>query len=217
MNLSNSVFSTANCHKDMFVTGPLKMEETGFNPKFEQFRLTKKSEAKDADLRPEPTALSDALDEEIADAYVQGYVTGQQAALVVFDEQQESQDRLATAVNQLKLIDDGQLSKQLLDAVLLLFRQAVGDAKVSKKLMQERCDAAVEMINADVEEACLYVAPSDVKTLRHYEGSFPLEADPELLPGSVRLVYASGQIISGTAAVAEEIKARVSVTGDVTC
>jgi len=217
MNLSDNVFSAAEYHTNMFVTGPLEMEETGFNPKYEQAGQTQKRGAKDVDLEHDPTPVSDALDEKMADAYAHGYVNGQQAALAASDEQQESQDRLAAAINQLRMVDDGQLSKQLFETVLLLFHQAVGDAKVSKQLMQERCDAVVEMINADVDEACLYVAPSDAKTLQHYKGSFSLEADPELSPGSVRLAYGSGQIISGTAAVAEEIKTRASVAGGVGC
>ncbi len=217
MNLSDNVFSAADCHRNMFVTGPLEMEETGFNPKYEQSGQAQKHDAKDTDLEHDPTPVSDALNEKIAEAYAQGYVAGQQAALVASDEQQECQDRLTAAINQLRMVDDGQLSKQLFEAVLSLFHQAVGDAKINKQLMQERCDAVVEMINADVEEACLYVAPSDAKALQHYKGSFPLEADPELSPGSVRLVYGSGQIISGTAAVAEEVRTRMSVAGDVAC
>jgi hypothetical protein len=69
-------------------------------------------------------------------------------------------------------------------------------------------------------EACLFVAPGDAILLREYDCNVPVVEDPELLPGSVRLDYPSGQITSGSLSIAQEFERRIranGVSGGVLC
>ena len=126
-----------------------------------------------------------------------------------FDESQEQQNALATAINRLKPIDEARLARQLWEAVLSLFRQAVGDAKIDRELMLQRCEAALESIGKEIGEASLHVAPADASILQEHDCGVPVVADPELLPGSVRLVCASGQVTSGSLSIEQAIEDRV--------
>jgi len=217
MTLSDSSFSSAHELTNMFVTGRLQIEETGFHPKYNLPLRHVEQDIKDGEVENESKPLEDHLSQKITDAYMQGYVLGQQAAIVQYDERQANQDTLAAAIDRLGTIDDGRLSKQLSEAVLSLFQQAVGNAKIDKKMLQERCDAALEIIGADMDEACLHVAPCDAKILQDYDCPIAVVADADLLPGSVRVAYKSGQIIGGSLSMAQEIESHAALAGGATC
>tara|TARA_R110000772_G_scaffold75873_1_gene164332 strand:+ start:819 stop:1475 length:657 start_codon:yes stop_codon:yes gene_type:complete len=218
MNLSDHGFSSAEDPAKFFVTGPLQIKETGFHPKYDLSLEQKEDAPKNDDLAGEnATPPNDELNQKIADAYTQGYLNGQQAVMVQYDEDQQAQDSLATAIGRLKTVDESKLAKQLCETILSLFQEAVGKAKIGKLLLQRRCDAALEMINAERGEACLHVAPGDAKILQGYDCEIPIIATPELLPGSVHLVYASGQIISGSSSIAQELENRIDLTGGEPC
>lgn len=217
MNLSDNGFSSAGNPANLFVTGPLQIDETGFHPKFDLSLEHRDLAPKNDDLEDESKPPRDQLNEKIADAYTQGYLNGQQAVIVQSDEIEQGHDVLATAINRLQIIDESKLAKQLWEAVLSLFQEAVGNARINKKLLQQRCDAALEIISADLGEACLHVAPSDAKILQGYDCEIPIVAVPELLPGSVRLIYASGEIRSGSIPIVQEIESRIDLAGGDPC
>lgn len=217
MNLSDSDFSSAETFAKIFVTSPLQIKETGFLPRHHLSLEHRKVAPTADDLEEDSKPPSHELNQKIADAYTQGYLNGQQAAVVQSDEILQGQDTLAVAISRLKTIDETKLAKQLWEAVFSLFQDAVGNAKVDKKLMQQRCDAAVEMINADLGEACLHVAPSDAKILQDYDCEIPIIEAPELLPGSVHLIYASGEVLSGTQQIAQGIESRIDLAGGDPC
>lgn len=217
MTLSEDGFSSMQNPATFVVYNPLQIKETGFHPKFDTSLEHQDQAPKNDDLEEEVNAPSDEPNEKIADAYTQGYLNGQQAAMVQDDENQQVQDALAAAMNRLVIIDETKLEKQFWEAVLSLFNQAVGNAKIDKQLMQQRCSAALEMIGQDLSEACLHVAPSDAKILQDYDCKVPIIAAPELLPGSVQLLYAAGEIRSGTLSMSQEIESRISLAGGDPC
>lgn len=217
MNLSDSDFSSAETFAKIFVTSPLQIKETSFHPRHHMSLEHRKVAPITDDLEAESKPPSDELNQKIADAYTQGYINGQQAAAVQSDERQQGQDTLATAISRLKTIDETKLTKQLWEAVFSLFQEAVGNAKIDKRLMQQRCDVALEMIGSDLGEACLHVAPSDAKILQDYDCEIPIIEEPELLPGSVHLIYALGEVLSGTQQIAQGIESRIDLAGGDPC
>lgn len=220
MTLYNSVpldgFTPLQNLEDRFVAGVWQVEETGFRPAFDMAALQEKpqSECHDENGPEEEGKLSaDLLVLKTGDAYAQGYLIGQQAIAARLDEDQARHDALAEAINRLKPADEVKLTKLLQETVLSLFRQAVGYAEIDRLWLQGRCKAALENIAEDMGEACLFVAPGDAILLREYDCSVPVVEDPELLPGSVRLDYPSGQITSGSLSIAQEFERRIGANG----
>ncbi len=209
MNLSDNEFSSAEHSPDFNMTGSLQMRETAFHPKYD-WRLDCGSEPPEEDDIEEGSESSDnGLNKEIADAYAQGYLNGQQAAMVHDDQDDHARNLLAAALNRLKIVDEAKLTQQFWEVILSLFEQAIGHANMDRELMQQRCDEAVASINENIGEACLHIAASDADILQDYDCDIPIMVDPALLPGSVRLTHAAGQILSGTNAMTEEIESRI--------
>ncbi|MEW4467112.1 FliH/SctL family protein [Parasphingorhabdus sp. JC815] len=205
---------------NLFVAGTWQTGEPGFNPKFALAVHQVDQEVDDSgeiDCEEDSPLASDATLLKVAEAYSQGYLNGQQAIAVQLDESEERQKALAQAISRLKPVDEAKLAKQLWEAVLSLFRQAVGNAKIDDALMQQRCEEAVKSIDSERGESCLYVAPADVEFLRSYDCAIPIVADPELLPGSVYLDSESGQLTSGTLSIEQDIASRIGLDGGATC
>ncbi|GAB5481238.1 MAG: hypothetical protein Pars92KO_09950 [Parasphingorhabdus sp.] len=217
MTLSERSFSPVHSHDDIFIINSLGAKETAFQATYDMPLRRAEQDGLDDVPENEPEPEVDSIDQQIADAYARGYLNGQRAAMVQLEEGEASQDTLASSINRLKTIDAGHLSKQLWEVVLSLFEQAVGHARTNKKLLQERCDAAIELIAADVGEVCLYVAAADTKLLQNHDCPVPVLPDANLLPGSVRLVYGSGEITSGSTAMAQEIENKARLAGGASC
>ncbi len=217
MNLSDNDFTSVKHSPDFIMTGSLQMRETAFHPKYD-WRLDCGSEPPEKDRIEEETEPSDdGLNKEIADAYAQGYLNGQQAAMVRDDQDDHARDLLAAAINRLKIVDEAKLAQQFWEVILSLFEQAVGHANIDREFMEQRCDEAVALINENIGEPCLHVAASDADILQDYDCEIPIKVDPVLLPGSVRLTHAAGQIISGTITISEEIETRLGSPDGDTC
>ena len=220
MTLYNPVsadgFTPLQNREDRFVAGVWQVEETSFRPAFGMAALQEKSHSEchdDNGAKGEDKLAADLLAQKTADAYAQGYLNGQQAIAARFDEEQERHDALAQAIDQLKPADEVKLAKLLQKTVLSLFRQAVGHAEIDGSWLQKRCEAALESIVEEMGEASLFVAPGDAILLREYDCNVPVVEDPELLPGSVRLDYPSGQITSGSLSIAQEFERRIGANG----
>lgn len=218
--MSSDGFSPVQDKANQFVAGFWQVEETGFQPSYGSATHLQKCIVEDAVNSSEDDCangrgedeeqlFADTLSQKTADAYAQGYLDGQQAIAAQFDEDQERQNALATALHRLKPTDEAKPAKLLWEAVLSLFRQAVGDAQIDRELMQQRCEAALESIAIEMGEASLHVAPADACILVEHDCGVPVVADPDLLPGSVRLVYASGQVTSGSLSIEQAIEDRV--------
>ncbi|MEH6757810.1 MAG: hypothetical protein V7676_09875 [Parasphingorhabdus sp.] len=217
MNLSNQGFSPLDDSISVFIPSPFRFEDTGFLPKYTA-NLELRTNAIEPDDRDENIASpDDALNQRISDAYTQGYLNGQQAAMVHADEHLQREDGLAEALNRLKTSDDKMLTKKLLEAVLSLFQEAVGNAKIDRIFLEQRCQAALDMLKGDTVGACLHVAESDAKILQGYDCDIPIIATSELLPGAVQLVYPSGQIISGSLPMVQALESRIISAGNPSC
>ena len=61
---------------------------------------------------------------------------------------------------------------------------------------------------------CVYMLPRLIRNCcRYHDCPVPVLPDANLLPGSVRLVYGSGEITSGSTAMAQEIENRARLAG----
>lgn len=214
--LPDDGFSSAQDSVSLFVAGFWQMEETGFHPKYDlasrqpeyETEDSREKTAENKSVEQEKELFAEALRRKTADAYAHGYLNGQQAIAVQLDESQGRQNALADAISRLEPADEAKLVRQLWEAVLSLFRHAVGDAEIDKELLQQRCETALKSIATEMGEACLYVAPDDARILQDYDCGVPVASDPKLLPGSVRVAYPSGQVTSGSLSIEQEIGAR---------
>ena len=217
MILSNRNFSAPDNPVGLFVTSPLQIEDRGFLPKYDLNEKRSEQVLQEEVSHDETVPETDGLNQKIAEAYAQGYLKGQQAAVVQDDQIQKDKDVLAAALVRLKIVDETQLVAQLWEAVLTLFQEALGDAKIDKELLRQRCDSAIEMIDTNRGEAFLHVASGDAKILQNYECTIPIVATPELPTGSVHLLYASGEITAGSIAITQEIESRIKRAGGDSC
>ncbi|QTD56480.1 hypothetical protein [Parasphingorhabdus cellanae] len=216
-NLSSDDFSAPSRNRNFIVSGSLQMIQKGFHPRYNWREDNKREHPEKACAEDETEQLDDGLNQEIAEAYAQGYLNGQQAVMVHQDQIDREESALAAALNRLKIGDQAKLAKLLWKVLLSLFEQSVGHVAADPELMRRRCDAAVALLRDGIGQACLHVAATDADILRDYNCDIPIKVDPSLLPGSVRLTHEAGQIISGTIAITKEIESRIGSAGSEPC
>lgn len=217
MNLSDNQFSPASREQDFVVSTSLPNQETHFQSTYDWTLYAAKEVLADDEPEEHPEPSHDLLNQEIEEAYQQGYLNGQQAAIVAQDQLEQQKDILAVALDRLKTGDEKVLAKQFWEVLLSLFEQAVGHAKTDPALMRRRCEEAIALINGSVGEPNLHLAPSDAQLLREYDCQIPITLDADLLPGSVRLDHAAGQVFAGSIAIKQEIETRIKAADGGIC
>ncbi len=208
MNLSDDDFSTSQVVSNFSETDFSQRFDEGFYPKYD-WRCNHEEALEEEIVEQPAEPTENVINQQVTEAYAQGYLNGQQAAMVHHDYRDEAKASLAAALNRLKVVNEDRLAKPLWETILALFEKAVGHVAADRELVQRRCDAAVALLQEAIGEPCLYVAASDADILKDYDCDIRVETDSTLLPGSVRLIHAEGQVISGTAAIAHAIESRI--------
>lgn len=146
---------------------------------------------------PEEAEPPVSIDSLTADAFTQGFDEGMRVARAEMETDRAAHLRLALALEQLQPESSGALSALLSTAVLRLVRQIAGEVEIDAGLLEKRCLAIVECVEAEVGQPALHLHPGDVALMEAKNLPVRLIANEEMLRGSVRLETADGWVEDG--------------------
>ena len=157
--------------------------------------------------------VDDVAEKLMQDAYANGYRDGQNAVLVEAEEVKLERDRLAIAIEVLHHVDGNLLSSHLWDALLSLFKEAVGNADIDKDFFQQRCREVIASIDTEIGCGYLEVSPSDKLLLPTLQEGLEVRINDDLLAGSVRLVQGASEISAGSSVIAQALEKKSVLSG----
>lgn len=152
------------------------------------------------DARDEPhldEGSEASLEALTADAFAQGFDEGMRAGRAEQEADRAAHLRLALALEQLQPESSGALSALLSTAVLRLVRQIAGEVEVDAALLEKRCRAIADCVEAEIGQPVLHLHPDDVALMETKALPVRLAPDAEMLRGSVRLETADGWVEDG--------------------
>lgn len=162
----------------------------------------------DGEILPEP----DPADLH-ADAFAQGFEAGRRTVELEVAAEREAIARLAESLEALRPEPTHALATMLAETVERLVRQIVGSAEIDRALLQQRAEAAAELIGEDIEPSKLRVHPDDVALLDHARIPVPVVADPSLDRGAIVLDTGEGWIEDGPAVRLDRLRAALDSFG----
>lgn len=162
------------------------LDENGFTPLASSFL--------DAE---QPAAEEPSVEQLTSEAFAQGFDEGVRVARAEVEADRAAHLRLALALEQLQPQSSGALSALLSTAVLRLVRQIAGEVEVDADLLEKRCLAIAECVEAEIGQPALFLHPDDIELMRSKNLPVRLLPDEEMLRGSVRLETSEGWVEDG--------------------
>ncbi|MFN3388276.1 MAG: FliH/SctL family protein [Allosphingosinicella sp.] len=148
-----------------------------------------------------------------AEAFALGYEAGREAAEQDFAAEREAVASLARSLEALRPLPEQQLALLLAETVDRLVRQLVGEVGVDPVLLLSRAKNAAAMLGAEAAAAKMRLHPEDVLLLAEAGLPVPLEADPALERGAIRIETATGWIEDSPAIRLERLRAELDRMG----
>lgn len=145
----------------------------------------------------DPAVEEPSVEQLTSDAFAQGFDEGVRTARAEMEADRVAHLRLALALEQLQPQSSGALSALLSTAVLRLVRQIAGEVEVDAELLEKRCLAIAECIEAEIGQPALFLHPDDIELMRARNLPVRLLPDEEMLRGSVRLETTEGWVEDG--------------------
>ncbi|MBB4642470.1 FliH/SctL family protein [Rhizorhapis suberifaciens] len=162
------------------------LDEIGFTPLDSSFL--------DAE---QPAVEEPSVEQLTGEAFAQGFDEGVRVARAEIEADRAAHLRLALALEQLQPQSSGALSALLSTAVLRLVRQIAGEVEVDADLLEKRCLAIAECVEAEIGQPALFLHPDDIELMRSKNLPVRLLPDEEMLRGSVRLETSEGWVEDG--------------------
>jgi hypothetical protein len=144
-----------------------------------------------ADPAPPPTSATPE-----ASLWDAAFAAGHAAALLEADTSAQAAQRLAQALDRLAPMPPAELADALAAQVRALVRQLIGTAPVDETLLLARCqELAAEA--SEAASAVLHAHPDDAALLARADCPVPIQPDPGLSRGELRLCDGPGEIATG--------------------
>ena len=154
------------------------------------------------------TAPVDAAPAEAADdPFAQGLAEGQRLAEAAFAVEREQLLALVAGAEALQDEPSEELAQLIAETVERLVRQIVGRAPIDAEWLQTQADIAAAMVAEADKARTLWVNPADAALLVDAPIALPVEADPTMMRGTVRIETSAGWIEHGRAVYLGELRA----------
>lgn len=183
------------------------MSEAGFVP-----LVDAATETPDA-FQPWTESLAGAKAAPV-DEFERGLAEGQALAEAAFAEERKRLQALIAAADALQPLEPEVLRNLISITVERLVREIVGGAPVDPELLREQVDEAIQFAGTVGSDAVLRLAPDDVALFDGVELGFPIVADTQLTPGTLRLETHAGTAEHGRAVQLEALRMQLGVSGD---
>jgi len=166
-----------------------------------------------AEMVPVETAPTDAG--AANDPFAQGLAEGQRLAEAAFAVEREQLLALIAGTEALQDEPSEELAQLIAETVERLVRQIVGQAPIDAEWLQAQADIAAAMVAEADKARTLWVNPADAALLVDAAIALPIEADPSMTRGTVRIETSAGWIEHGRAVYLSELRAALgSQEGD---
>ena len=165
-----------------------------------------------AEMVPVETAFANA--ETANDPFAQGLAEGQRLAEAAFAVEREQLLALVAGTEALQDEPSEELAQLIAETVERLVRQIVGQAPIDAEWLQAQADIAAAMVAEADKARTLWVNPAVAALLVDAAIALPIEADPSMTRGTVRIETSAGWIEHGRAVYLNELRAALGSEGD---
>lgn len=147
-----------------------------------------------------------SVEQQIADAYHQGFADGQKATVDTAELDAIAADRLASAVEQLKPQLSDTICVTLMRAIKSLLERSTGFHEPDEDMLRKHCNTLSRLVTKDMSAASLNLHPDDLALLGDSEFGLTLKSDESLRRGTLRLAHNDGWIEQGTQPLLDELQ-----------
>ncbi|MGN6691799.1 MAG: FliH/SctL family protein [Sphingopyxis sp.] len=148
------------------------------------------------------------------DPFARGLAEGQRLAEAAFAVEREQLLALVAGAEALQDEPSEELAQLIAETVERLVRQIVGQAPIDAEWLQAQADIAAAMVAEADKARTLWVNPADAALLVDAAIALPIEADPSMTRGTVRVETSAGWIEHGRAVYLNELRAALGSEGD---
>ena len=147
------------------------------------------------------------------DPFARGLVEGQRLAEAAFAVERQQLLALIAGAEALQDEPSEELAQLIAETVERLVRQIVGGAAIDAEWLQAQADIAAAMVAEADKARTLWVHPADAALLMDAAIALPIEADPAMMRGTVRIETSAGWIEHGRAVYLGELRAALGNEG----
>lgn len=147
-----------------------------------------------------------SIEQQIADAYHQGFADGQKAVLDTAELDAIAASQLALAIENLKPQLSDTICISLMRAMKALLERSTGFHQPDEDMLRKHCDTLARLVTKDMNAASLHLHPDDLAMLGDAEFGLPLNGDDSLRRGTLRLAHGDGWIEHGTQPLLDELQ-----------
>ena len=161
-----------------------------------------------------PVEPANSASETIDDPFAMGLAEGQRLAEAAFAVERRQLLALVAGAEALQDEPSEELAQLIAETVERLVRQIVGQAPIDAEWLQAQADIAAAMVAEADKARTLWVNPADAALLVDAAITLPIEADPTMTRGTVRIETSAGWIEHGRAVYLNELRAALGSEGD---
>ena len=163
---------------------------------------------------PQVAAADTAFESEAADdPFALGLAEGQRLAEAAFAVERQRLLALAASAEVLQDEPSEELAQLIAETVERLVRQIVDNAAIDADWLRAQAEAAAAMVAEADKARTLWVHPADAVLLMDSPIALPIEADPSMARGTVRIETSAGWIEHGRAVYLNELRAALGIEG----
>ena len=141
------------------------------------------------------------------DPFARGLAEGQRLAEAGFAEERHQLLALVAATEALQDEPSEELAQLIAETVERLVRQIVESAPIDAEWLSTQAATAASMVAEADKARTLWVNPADAALLVDCQLQLPVEADPAMARGTVRIETSAGWIEHGRAVYLNELRA----------
>lgn len=160
-----------------------------------------------------PVAAGPSEPELADDPYARGLAEGQRLAEAAFSIEREQLLAMVAAAQALQDEPSEELAQLIAETVERLVRQIVETAPIDATWLQAQAETAAMMVAEADKARTLWVNPADAVLLVDCPITLPVETDPSMPRGTVRVETSAGWIEHGRAVYLDELRAALGSQG----
>jgi flagellar assembly protein FliH len=151
--------------------------------------------------------IEPAFATEADDPFALGLAEGQRVAEAAFAVERSQLLALVAGAEALQDEPSEELAQLIAETVERLVRQIVDNAAIDAEWLQGQAETAAAMVAEADKARTLWVNPADAVLLMDAPIALPIEADPSMVRGTVRIETSAGWIEHGRAVYLNELRA----------
>jgi len=148
-----------------------------------------------------------------SEAYADGFSAGRLAAELESAAERRELEKLVAASACFQPETSDGLAKMIAIAVEEIVRTTVGEAAIDRDVLIARIERAAKIIGESENNRVLFLHPDDFRLLAQAKLPLPVEKDPNLLRGSIRIEHPSGSVEDGIATLLHALREQLGVEG----